>query len=131
MLMQPGTPDILFERSFRRVRLPATILATVTVGALVVSVAFGFRSEIAGGEITASSILRTAVISLAAVLLALLSRKERFAQSKWLVIPCLLAAAMKLLAQDLPSGQPSVLFGSLAVFGAALIIAPRLLRIRA
>jgi len=130
MLLQPGRRDIEFERAFRRARLPATILATIASAALVVSVAFGFRSEIAGGEVTASLILRTAVISLAAVLLALLSRKERFAQSKWLVIPFLLVAGTKLLAQDLPSGQPSVLFGSLAVFGAALIVAPRLLRVR-
>jgi hypothetical protein len=130
VLTPPPTSDIAFERAVRRTRLPATILAAVTLGALVISVAFGFRSEIAEGEAIVSSILRTAVISLTAILLALLSRKDRFAQSKWLVVPCLLIAAAKLLAQDVPSGKPSVLFGSLALFGAALIIAPRLLRVR-
>lgn len=131
LLMQPGTSDLPFERCFRRACLPALLLTVVTLGALVVSVSFGFRPEIGESEATESSILRTAVISVAAVLLALLSRKERFAQSKWLVIPFLLVAGVKLIAQDFPSGRPSVLFGSLAIFGAALIIAPRFLRIRA
>ena len=131
VLTPPTTSDIACERSLRRVRLPATIVAAVTLGALVISVALGGRSEAAEGEAIVSSILRTAVISLTAILLALFSRKERFAQSKWLVVPCLLIAGAKLLAQDVPSGKPSVLFGSLAVFGAALIIAPRLLRVRA
>jgi hypothetical protein len=131
MLMQPGVVDTAFARACRRAGLPAMLLTAVTLAALVVSVSFGFQSEVGERALTASSILRTAVISLAAVLLAFLSRKERFAQSKWLVIPCLLVGGAKLIAQDLPSGQPSVLFGCLAIFGTALIIAPRLLRIRA
>jgi hypothetical protein len=131
MLLQPGTSDLLFERYFRRARLPAMLLTVMTLAALVVSVAFGFSAEIDERGMTESAILRTAVISVAAVLLALLSKKKRFAQSKWLVMPLLLAGGVKLLAQDLPSGKPSVLFGSLAIFGAALIIAPRLLRMRA
>jgi hypothetical protein len=36
--------------------------------------------------------------------------------------------AIKLLAEDLPRGRPSTLFVALAVYGAALILAPRLAR---
>lgn len=130
MLMRPGTSDLRFEHDFRRAQLAAVLLTAVTLGALVVSAALGFRSSIGETETTESSILRTAVISLAAVLLGLLSRKERFAQAKLLVVPFLLAGGVKLVAQDVLAGKPSVLFGSLAIFGAALIIAPRLLRTR-
>lgn len=130
MLMRPRTSDIHFEQTWGRTRLAAALLTSVTLGALVVATAFGFRPEIGQTEMAESSILRTAVISLAAILLAFLSRKERFAQLKTLVIPFLVVAGAKLVTQDVPSGKPSVLFGSLALFGAALIIAPRLLRTR-
>ena len=130
MLMRPRTPDVHFEYHFQRTRLAAVLLTVVTLGALVVSAAFRFRAELGEAEVIESSILRTAVISLAAVLLAFLSRKQRFAQSKSLVIPFLVVGGVKLIVQDVPAGEPSVLFGSLAIFGAALIIAPRLLRTR-
>ena len=128
VLLRPGTADILFERYFRRARLPALVLAALTLGALVVSAAFGLVSKVGERELVESSILRTAVLAGSAVLLALLSKRQRFAQAKWLVIPWLLLGGAKLAAEDLPSGKPSVLFGSLAIYGAALILAPRLLR---
>jgi hypothetical protein len=128
VLLRPGTADVLFERRFRGVRLPALALTALTLGAVVVSAAFGLVAEIGERELTESSVLRTAVLAGSAVLLALLSRRERFAQARWLVIPWLLFGGAKLAAQDLPSGKPSVLFGSLAIYGAALIVAPRLLR---
>jgi hypothetical protein len=131
MLMQPGTADTRFEHHFRQTRLLAVLFTALTLEALVISASLGFRSNIGEAEASESSILRTAVISLAAVLLAVFGRKERFAQAKALVIPWLLVGGAKLLVQDLPSGKPSVLFGSLAIFGAALIIVPRLLRVRA
>jgi hypothetical protein len=106
MLTRPGTADAVFEHNVRRTRIPAMLLSAGTVGALVVSVAFALRSESGESTATEISILRTAVLSFTAVLFALLSRQERFAQSKWLVIPYLLAAALKLIAQDVPSGRP-------------------------
>ncbi len=105
-----------------------SILTALTLGALVVSAAFGLVSKVGERELVESSILRTAVLAGSAVLLALLSKRQRFAQAKWLVIPWLLLGGAKLAAEDLPSGKPSVLFGSLAIYGAALILAPRLLR---
>jgi hypothetical protein len=35
---------------------------------------------------------------------------------------------LKLVAQDLPTGRPATLVPSLALYGAALLLAPRLLR---
>jgi drug/metabolite transporter (DMT)-like permease len=125
-LMPPASSPSL-ERRIGKARLPAMLLAAITIAALVVAMACGFGSEISETELTTSSILRSTVICLSAILLALLSRNQRFVQSRWLVIPFLLLGAVKLIVQDLPSGEPSILFGSLGVFGAALIIAPRLL----
>ncbi|MBI3784485.1 MAG: hypothetical protein HY270_13910 [Deltaproteobacteria bacterium] len=108
-------------------RLPVLALTVLGAGALVVALALGIGSEVGETELARSSVLRSTVISSSAVLLALLSRHPRFKQARWLVVPFLLLGAAKLVAQDLPSGEPSILFASLGIFGAALILAPRLL----
>jgi hypothetical protein len=129
ILLQPRSPDGLFERNFRRARVPALLLAAATLGALIISGVFFLYPGSGGGfERAESAILRTAVLSAGAVLLALLGRVKRFAQSRWLVSLFLAAGGAKLLAEDIPSGEPSILFACLALYGAALILAPRLLK---
>jgi len=72
--------------------------------------------------------LRTGVLSTAAVLLALAGRWHRTAESAWLVYPVLIAGAIKLLMEDVPTGRPASLVVSLALYGVALILSPRLAR---
>jgi hypothetical protein len=74
------------------------------------------------------AVIRTAILALAALGLALAGRSSRFREATWLVYPVLALGALKLLVQDLPQGRPLTLFLSLALFGGALILAPRVLR---
>lgn len=72
--------------------------------------------------------LRTAVLGMSTVVLAWVGRRERWREAAWLVYPCLGVAGVKLVLQDLRAGRPALLFFSFAIFGLALIVAPRLRR---
>jgi len=71
--------------------------------------------------------LRTAVLSAAAVTLALSSRHKRWPEARWLVYPVLVLVGVKLFVEDFPNGQPVTLFVALALVGSALILVARLL----
>ncbi len=71
---------------------------------------------------------RTAVLAVAALLLALCRRKPRLYELSWLVYPVLLFGGAKLLFDDLPNGRPATLFLAFLLFGISLVLAPRLLR---
>jgi hypothetical protein len=72
--------------------------------------------------------LRTAVLALAAVAAGALGRWIPAGDLGWMVYPLLGATAVKLLLQDLPQGRPLTLTLALACFGAALLVAPRMLK---
>jgi hypothetical protein len=80
------------------------------------------------GEPAVTATLRTAVLAVSAVLLAWAGRFERFRVASWLAYPILAVGGLKLLAEDFPAGRPLTLFVSLAAYGGALILVPRLLR---
>lgn len=65
-------------------------------------------------------VLRTLLIAVGAVSVA------RVAPA--LVYPLLIAGGMKILVDDLRAGEPIVLVLSFSVYGAALLLAPRVLR---
>ena len=70
--------------------------------------------------------VRTSVLAAAALALAWAGRSDRFRESAWLLYPVLAAGGLKLLVEDLPRSRPATLFIALAVYGGALIVAPRL-----
>jgi len=72
--------------------------------------------------------VRTGFVALLALALAWLSRFDRFREARWLVYAVLIAGAVKLIWEDLRLGRPGELFVALAVYGGALILAPRLTR---
>jgi hypothetical protein len=72
--------------------------------------------------------VRTSVLAAAALALAWTGRSERFRESSWLLYPVLAAGGLKLLVEDLPRSRPATLFIALALYGGALIVAPRLVR---
>ena len=74
----------------------------------------------------AAAALRTALLSLAAMALAVTGRTAAARSAGVLVYPVLALTAMKILAEDLRVGVAASLFASLASFGVALIVAPRL-----
>ena len=72
--------------------------------------------------------LRTGVLAVAALLVAWASRQPRFREWTWLVYPLLVVIGLKMVAQDFKFSRPATLFIALALYGAALIVAPRLRR---
>jgi hypothetical protein len=71
--------------------------------------------------------LRTAVLSISSVTLALSSRYARWPEARWLVYPVLILVGIKLFLEDFPNGQPVTLFVALALVGSALIFVAKLL----
>jgi hypothetical protein len=70
--------------------------------------------------------IRTIVLALAVILMALLARGERVREAAWLVYPLLVAAGLKVLLEDFRQSEAATLFVALVVYGSVLIIGPRL-----
>ena len=72
--------------------------------------------------------LRTAVLSVASMTLALSSRHRRWPEARWLVYPLLILVGVKLFVEDFPHGHAVTLFVALAFVGSALLLVSKLLR---
>ena len=72
--------------------------------------------------------LRTVALSLSVLALGLLGRRGRIAHLHWLVYAMLILGGLKLLLEDLRVGRATTLIVSLAAYGAALLLAPKLVR---
>jgi len=66
--------------------------------------------------------LRTAVLTVASVTLALSSQHPRWPEARWLVYPVLVLVGIKLFVEDFPNGEPMTLFVALAFVGSALLL---------
>ena len=128
--------------TFVRVRHPveswgifASVLRLVLVVVLVWSaagtaVALSLRT-VPGGEHIGGSLLatiRTAALVIATLALAIAARGPGGREAGWLVYPLLLLTGAKVVIVDFPGGHPETLFAALALYGVALILAPRVLR---
>ena len=80
------------------------------------------------GEPGRTAAVRGAVLAAAAVLLASFRRLPTIAPLARLTYPVLAIAGLKLLIDDLPHGRPSTLVATFVLYGAALIVVPRILR---
>lgn len=72
------------------------------------------------------AVTRTLILSALTVGAAAASRHRRMREAGIMVWPLLVILGLKLLASDFRVGSAAALFGSLAAYGAALIVAPRL-----
>ena len=72
--------------------------------------------------------IRTGVLAIAALVVAWIGRHARFREWGWLVYPLLVGIGLKMAAQDFLHSRPATLFVALALYGAALIMAPRMRR---
>jgi hypothetical protein len=97
--------------------------AGTLVGALADLLPHGPAASLDGGVLAT---VRTSVLAAAALAVAWAGRTERFRESGWLLYPLLAAGGVKLLVEDLPRSRPATLFIALALYGSALILAPRL-----
>jgi hypothetical protein len=74
---------------------------------------------------------RTLVVVALAALLGWAAHRWSLAELSWLVYALLAMGGLKLLAEDLRHGRAVTLFVSLALYGGALAIVPRLTREKA
>ena len=72
--------------------------------------------------------VRTALLVVATLLLAWAARSRHFVEGAWLVYPLLVVTGLKFVLHDLRVGRPVTLFAAFALYGVALILAPRLRR---
>jgi hypothetical protein len=85
-------------------------------------------SEQGGVDLGSLATIRTGVLAGMTVVAAAVSRNDRFREWAWLVYPMLVITGLKMVAQDFNHSRPATLFIALALFGIALIVAPRLRR---
>jgi hypothetical protein len=72
--------------------------------------------------------MTTVVLAASAVAAAAFSRITPCVEFRWLVYPVLVVGGLKLVVDDFQHSSPATLFAALAVYGVALILAPRILR---
>ncbi len=109
----------------RAVRAAMLALVAISVDGLLA--AFGSRL-LGEGHAGALATMRTAVLAASALGLAAASRKLSARELAWLSFATLALGGLKLAIQDLPSGRPLTLVLGFALYGLALIFAPRLAR---
>lgn len=104
-----------------------SVLAWTVMGAavLVVTRLFG---DPRGMDTSVLATLRTTVLVAGILALARVARYDGGREAGWLMYPLLVATGLKLVFVDLLLGRPQTLFAALALYGVALIVAPRLLR---
>jgi len=117
----------------RATDVPALVIALVAVaggaGALTLLVAGAARGlGLPDLDPGALATVRTAVLSLVAVGCAMVDRPGRFSAAGKMAYPVLAAIGFKLALVDLRYSTPATLFVALAVYGAALVLVPRLRR---
>jgi hypothetical protein len=112
---------------------PRLLIATAVVWAvsgLMVVVLVPRLAGVPGQNADAGAIatIRTSVLSAIAFALAWRGRRERFREAVWLLYLVLVGGGLKMLFEDFPRSKPSTLFVALALYGCALIAAPRIAR---
>ncbi len=110
-------------------RFGAALLALLGLGWGAVSglVALCGGMPPGGAGAATVAVVRTAVLAVTAIGLALAARRARWSELGWPVVPLLALGCVKLLVEDMRRGTPLTLTLGFALFGAALIVAPRLL----
>lgn len=113
-------------------QLVVLALSVWEVGGLFVQYTAPVLAGVAGPEpdLGVLAALRTAVLSVASVTLALSSLHRRWPEARWLVYPVLFLVGVKLFLEDFPVGRPETLFVALAFVGGALLLVARISRLR-
>jgi hypothetical protein len=108
-------------------RLLLDLTLVIGFGALAVRIEWSLLHGVAGAAVTLTTI-RTITLAAAAVALAAAGRTTLFLELGWLVYPVLLVGGIKLAMDDVPHSTPAGLVLAFGVYGAALILAPRIVR---
>ncbi len=106
--------------------VPALVLLAVWVLGLGAGIVTLTAPMVGTGSAGSLAVLRTAVLVLAAFLLAALWRLRPCAELRWMVYTVLAVVACKILLQDVPQGTPLTICFTLMLFGSGMIVAPRM-----
>jgi hypothetical protein len=112
-------------------RAPQLVLAALVVLAVGRALQLGLWTALGTGAASDPAVgaaLRTAILAALALGVAVASRRRSWPELAWLVYPLVALGGVKLLLDDLRVGRPATLVLSLALYGAVLVLAPRLLR---
>jgi hypothetical protein len=111
-------------------RLPALLLAALVALALGRAMRMGAQALIPSleGDAGAAAVACTGILAGLALAYALAARRLGWPELRWVAYALVAMGGAKLVIQDLPAGRPSTLVPSLALYGLALLLAPRLLR---
>lgn len=113
-------------------RLPRFLIAIVGlsgIAAVATSLLGPVVMKIAGGPPAATlATVRTFVLCAVCLVAAVAARWESLTELTWFVYPLLILCGVKILLEDLPHGQAATLFLAFAACGAALLLAPHLLK---
>jgi hypothetical protein len=115
----------IFARILRFVSM-AVLLWTAAGAVIGFSIAILPGGNQIGGSLLAT--IRTAALVVATLMLAEAARHPAGREAAWLVYPMLSLTGVKVFFIDFPQGHPETLFAALALYGIALIAAPRMLR---
>jgi hypothetical protein len=126
---------LVATRAFRNppglARMPRLALATIAllgIASLLVLLVVRAAPEAAAANESFLAAVRSGVVAGAAIAFAFARKHAGLRELGWLSVALLVAGALKLLLEDLPAGGASALFVAFALYGAALILVPRLLR---
>jgi hypothetical protein len=115
----------IFARILRFVSM--AVLVWTAAGAVIgFSIAILPGGNQIGGSLLAT--IRTAALVVATLMVAEAARHPAGREAAWLVYPMLSLTGVKVFFIDFPQGHPETLFAALALYGIALIAAPRMLR---
>jgi hypothetical protein len=111
-------------------RFAITVVVVLVAGGSLI----GFIAPLVGRQADRSvdpgvlATVSTGVLSIATLVIAWIGGRDRLREWGWLVYPLLVGIGLKLVAQDFKNSRPATLFIAMALYGAALIVAPRLRR---
>jgi hypothetical protein len=125
--------DAIPERPALRDRVPRLVLlcalAVAWIGIASSGLAVLLARDAAGGaDPGAIATVRTAVLVAAAIAAAALGRRAGWREAGWLAYPILAVVGLKLVVEDVARSRPATLFVAFALYGAALLLVPRLRR---
>jgi len=111
-------------------RLVVVVSLVWIVGGTLVGLLGPVAVRTADGSVDAGVLatIRTGVLAMGTLFVAWMGGQARYREWAWLLYPLLVGIGLKMVAQDFKDSRPATLFIALALFGVALIVAPRLRR---
>jgi hypothetical protein len=116
------------RRNQRLLRLLPAILAVYAIAAIAVAALVWLIAHGGAPTFPQLAIIRTVVTCAAALLLAFAGSRWKRIELVWMAYAAVVLGSVKFVVEDLRYGSPESLAASLFIYGAVLILIPRLVR---